>query len=390
MPRLDPAAVAVEDRLLQALAVLRGVTLLNAVVLNLYRADNFQRPVAGVACVVVMAAWTFLAVLLYAEPRRRRAPLLAADLAVAVALLLATPFVKSDTFNATVPGFWIAGALLAWAVHYRWVGGLVAAVVLAATDLLVRDDVSQANYGNVFLLLIGGPIVGYMAGSLQQMAAERDLAQRQAAAAAERARLARAVHDGVLQVLALVQRRGAELGGGAAELGQLAGEQEVRLRSLVRTLAGVGDGTEPPVGPGTAVGGGSAAVRDLAAELAALESPYVTVATPAEPAVLPPLLVEELVAVVRACLDNVARHVGEQSRAWVLLEVLPDRVELSVRDEGPGIAPGRLEEAAAEGRLGVSGSIRGRVADLGGTATVTSGPSGTEWEIIVPVSQEAP
>ena len=58
------------------------------------------------------------------------------------------------------------------------------------------------------------------------MAAERDRAERAAAAAAERARLARVVHDGVLQVLALVQRRGAELGGDAAELGRLAGEQE--------------------------------------------------------------------------------------------------------------------------------------------------------------------
>ena len=42
------------------------------------------------------------------------------------------------------------------------------------------------------------------------------------------------VHDGVLQVLALVQRRGLELGGEVAELGRLAGEQEVALRALVQ------------------------------------------------------------------------------------------------------------------------------------------------------------
>jgi signal transduction histidine kinase len=59
-------------------------------------------------------------------------------------------------------------------------------------------------------------------------------------------------------------------------------------------------------------------------------------------------------------------------------------VALSVRDEGPGILSGRLESAAAEGRLGVAESIRGRVADLGGTAELVTGSFGTEWEISVP------
>lgn len=42
------------------------------------------------------------------------------------------------------------------------------------------------------------------------------------AATRERERLARDIHDGVLQVLAMVQRRGTELGGEAAELGRMA------------------------------------------------------------------------------------------------------------------------------------------------------------------------
>ncbi len=73
------------------------------------------------------------------------------------------------------------------------------------------------------------------------------------------------------------------------------------------------------------------------------------------------------------------------ARAWVLLEDLGDEVTVSVRDDGPGIAGGRLEDAVAEGRLGVSESIRGRVAGLGGTATLTSAPGqGTEWEFTIP------
>ncbi len=79
--------------------------------------------------------------------------------------------VKGAGFNATIPGFWVMGALLAWAIHWRWVGGLAAAVVLSVADLAVRQDVEQVNYGNVFLLLLGGPIVGFMVESLQRMAA---------------------------------------------------------------------------------------------------------------------------------------------------------------------------------------------------------------------------
>ena len=91
-----------------------------------------------------------------------------------------------------------------------------------------------------------------------------------------------------------------------------------------------------------------------------------------------------VVASVAACLDNVATHVGADAPAWVLLEEYADRVEVSVRDEGPGIPEGRLGQAAAEGRLGITESIRGRIADLGGTASLTTGPSGTEWELSVP------
>ena len=319
-----------------------------------------------------MVAWTAFAVWAYADPARRTTTLLVADLVVTLAALLVTPWVKGADFNATIPGFWIAGALLAWAVHWRWQGGLLAAVVLSAADVAVRDDVNQANYGNIFLLLLGGVIVGFLSESLHLMAVERDAAQRASIVDAERARLARAVHDGVLQVLALVQRKGPELGGDGVELGRLAGEQESALRALIRQQDSlVSPTTDQEV--------------DLASALARLDRPAsVSVATPGEEVLLPAPTVSELVAVVAACLDNVQRHVGEGEPAWVLLQAFPDSVELSVRDEGPGIPPGRLESAAAEGRLGVAESIRGRVADLGGTAELTTGSFGTEWEISVP------
>ena len=86
-----PAAVAVEDRLLRALAILRVVVLLNAIGLNLYRADNFAHPAAGVAVVVILTGWTGFAMWAYHVAARRTAWLLVADLAIAVAAILTSP-----------------------------------------------------------------------------------------------------------------------------------------------------------------------------------------------------------------------------------------------------------------------------------------------------------
>ncbi|GAA4806222.1 MacS family sensor histidine kinase [Nocardioides caeni] len=365
------AAVAVEDRLFRALAVVRTVVLAYTLAINAYR-NNFDHPVAGWCCVGVMVAGTVGAVVVYAAPERRGPAVLLVDLALAVALLLATPVVKGEWFNATIPGYWITGALLAWAVRYGWRGGTVAAVVLGAVDLLIRADVAQKDWGNVFLLLLGGSMLGFASEQLKEMAAERDAAQRDAAAAAERARLARVVHDGVLQVLALVQRRGAEIGGQAAELGRLAGEQEETLRSLIRSQSSVSTASDGDV-------------ADLASALGRLaDGTRVEVALPAGAVDLPVHHVDEITAAVSASVDNVRRHVGADARVWVLLEDLGGAVEVSVRDEGPGIAPGRLAEAEAGGRLGVAQSIRGRIEDLGGEARLDTGEHGTEWTFVVP------
>jgi signal transduction histidine kinase len=120
--------------------------------------------------------------------------------------------------------------------------------------------------------------------------------------------------------------------------------------------------------------------------MSALERrPGVSVAAPAHGVVLDAARAGEIVAVVAAALDNVAAHAGPEARAWVLVESTGDVVRVSVRDDGPGIPEGRLEQARREGRLGVSSSIRGRVAELGGSADLSTGPHGTEWELTFPL-----
>ena len=354
---------------------MRVVVTINMVGLNAYRRDNFDHPTIGMLVVTALVVWTGVAIWLYHDRARRTPVLLAADLAIALAAMAATPWVKSESFNATIPGFWVMGALLAWAIHWHWKGGLLAAVLLAVFDLVPRAELDQGTYGNVFLILIGGPIVGYMCESLQRMARERDAAEHAAAAAEERTRLARAVHDGVLQVLTMTQRRGAAAGGEWADLGRLAGEQERSLRSLIRQ-----QDTVPTAASGRV---------DLAGALEAMATAHpvrVEVATPGGTVLVDEKVATETVAAVRACLDNVLAHVGPAGSAWVLAQAAPDAVTVSVRDDGPGIAPGRLAQAEDEGRLGVASSIRGRIEDLGGTATVESGEWGTEWELVVPLA----
>ncbi|WP_433209047.1 MacS family sensor histidine kinase [Dactylosporangium sp. CS-047395] len=245
----------------------------------------------------------------------------------------------------------------------------------------LRDGLPESSYFNpVFhlttsavLLLVAAAGVGGL-GYAQQWAtrrADRLRAEqiRREAAEAERNRLARPIHDGVLQVLALMQRHGNDLGGPGPQLATLAGEQEQALRNL---LSG-----NPAAAP--------AFYLDLRALLTALSSPTVEIAAPADPALLPAQTSQELAAAVQAALDNVSRHAGPTARAWVLLEDEGDAVRVTVRDDGVGFAPERLAEAEDAGRLGVAQSIRGRVADLGGTTEISSQPGrGTEVEFHVP------
>jgi signal transduction histidine kinase len=146
---------------------------------------------------------------------------------------------------------------------------------------------------------------------------------------------------------------------------RLAGEQEIALRCLFSAT--------PP---------GTTGEQDLAGALQSLAGPRIEVSVPATAVSLPVAHVAELVALAREALANTARHGGPEATSWILVEDLGDEVVLTIRDDGPGVDDGRLVDAESEGRMGVSRSIRGRVADLGGTLTLGTGPGrGTEWEV---------
>jgi signal transduction histidine kinase len=348
----------------RAVAVYRLAALLYAVGSALAYADRFARPRVAVVVLAGMAVWTALAAWLYADPARRRWPLLVSDLAVTVAALLASVLVldaeRIDAGDPTLTVSWAATPVLAWAVARGWPGGLAAALVVSAGAVLERGGASQATVNSVVLLVLVGAVVGYVVALARRAETAYARAVELQAAAAERERLGRQVHDGVLQALALVARRSDD-----AELAALAADQE---RSLRRLVAGP---VEPPPT-------GEADLRALLPSATGIE-----VAAPASPVLLRADVAEELAAAVRAAVENAHRHGA--TTAWLLVEDVPGAVTVSVRDDGPGMDAGRLAEAEAEGRLGVARSIRGRVRDLGGTVAIDSGPGrGTEVELRVP------
>lgn len=326
--------------------------------------DDVVRPVGVLVLLGLLTAWTVVVTLLLEQPARRTRTLLAVDLAVAAAALLSGRVLQgTETIDAGAPSLtltWGAVPAIAWAVHGGPLGGGAAALVMGAATIAWRGDVTRPTVGSCILMLLVAVVVGYVVSLARQAEAAYAAVVQLEAAQAERERLARTVHDGVLQTLALVSRRS-----GDPQLAAVAAEQERALRRLV-------SGPAAPVPRGT---------TDLRPLLSADDG--VEVAAPATPVPLPAPAAAELAAAVRACLDNVRDHAG--GRAWVLVEDEGDAVLVTVRDEGPGIPQGRLAQAEREGRMGVARSVRGRVEDLGGSVLVTSAPGqGTEVELRVP------
>src|SRR4051794_30785459 len=215
-----------------------------------YRGYDDQRPALAVAA--IMTVWT--AVMLFLGRSRLW---LVLDVLVALgcqqASLLALSAHQVDRGDPTLPVTWVAGPVVAWAVLGGWVGGLVASSVLAVGAVVERGGLSQATVNSVVLLVLGGTVVGYLVVVGRRAGRAYAEAVRLAAENTERERLARSVHDGVLQALALVARTSDD-----PALVSLAGGQEQALRRLVSGAPEVGTGRTDlrallPVRPGVEV-----------------------------------------------------------------------------------------------------------------------------------------
>ena len=352
--------------------VLRPIAWLYAVYSAFVRHEDFARPWLAWVVLGVLGVWT-VSMVLY---RTRNTRVVGLELVLACAAILSTGLVDTPEVIVggakTLPGFWPAAAVVAWAVLKGWRGGMVAAAVVGVADILEVGVATESTINNIVILVLLGGCIGYCADLSRDGHAALREALRVQAEVRERDRLARTVHDGVLQTLSYIHRRGLDLGGESRELGAMAADQERLLRALVSGVSA------PHL---DAVVGGEVDLRLLLGRYA---EGAVNVSPPGEPVLLARRVADELAAAVSAALDNVRRHAGADAQAWVLIEDQGKDVTVTIRDNGVGVQAGRLAEAAESGRMGVANSIRRRMSDLGGTAIIESRPgAGTCLELTV-------
>ncbi|MCA0159049.1 ATP-binding protein [Tsukamurella sp. M9C] len=363
----------------------RALSVVYAVGRQIDEADRYQRIGWSWVMIGAVVAVSLIAGIGYVRGFGRNRWFVIGEFVAAAVLALGTVWVASPEFTANNQALpttlWLTNPVVSAAILGGPVAGMAGGIAIAVVNAIYRGTfpetiVRDANYPVFMAVGLGLGVAARVAIRSQEQLRE---AERVAAEARARERLAREVHDGVLQALAFLARRCAELGGPGTELGalgELAAQQERALRHLI---------AETPVGP--APGPEDEGTVDLRDLLRPLASSTVTLAEPGGAVLLPAGPAAEVAAAVRNALDNTALHAGPGARSYLLLEDLDDAVLVTVRDDGAGIAPGRLDAARAEGRLGVSESIVGRMRALGGRAELTTGVGdGVEWELSVPRS----
>ncbi|SDT02405.1 ATP-binding protein [Microlunatus soli] len=170
-----------------------------------------------------------------------------------------------------------------------------------------------------------------------------------------RADMAAHLHDSVLQTLALIQRQSDD----PKEVQRLARRQERELRTWLYGEE-VTDTTL------------KAALATAAAEVEDERGIPVELITVGDCELTEPM--QAMIRAAREAIVNAAKHSGAD-KIDVFAEATEDLVEIFVRDRGSGFDA----ETIDEDRMGVRGSIIGRMTRHGGTARIRSAPGeGTE------------
>lgn len=211
------------------------------------------------------------------------------------------------------------------------------------------------------------------AARARERSAEEGLRRAIAAQEAERARIARELHDEAGQVLTALALQLRALEDHVDDRGR---EQLAAARGLVTGAAASLRSLATELRPsGLREHGLAAAIRRQADRVRDATGIHVDLAIDDLPEGLPEEVETTVFRVVQEALTNVARHSGA-GRASVLASVRGRRMRVVVEDDGRGFDP-----SAPTGRLGLAG-MRERMELVGGELQIESAP-GTGTTVII-------
>lgn len=312
-----------------------------------------------------IAAWHWQLIV----PRLLGHPILvAADVAASfVALKIggtAGPFLLSTVITAAVAGllFRWRGMLAISALQVFWYYLTLAAAHLPASERTYQILVGQPLYY---------PLIGFAGVALRKLIDDLADAEATAAAAEERTRLAREMHDSLAKTLrgialataALPMWTRSDPERAVEESARIAAGVEVASREARDLISGLRDDTVTMPLP--------EAVREVAERWGTAQG--IDVHCDIDPRVDLPLSVRyEAVAICSEALTNVARHAAATS-VDVRLAAERGAVMLTIRDDGRGFRPASVDDLARNGHYGLLG-LRERTGRAGGEIVITSAP----------------
>lgn len=202
----------------------------------------------------------------------------------------------------------------------------------------------------------------------QQLTAQMQALYRQAvwARESERERLARELHDGVLQDLCAVTRDLKALEAQSEYEAQFA-PLVVRASESVRTLRAICHGLRPPLLSSNL----GLALRALVERLDAQSPSPIHIELSAEPSSVPEDTALAIFRIAQEALHNAMQH-ADASEIAVRLTQHPDRLRMTITDDGRGFAGGvDFRRFVEEGHFGLAG-MRERAAMIGGHLDIQS------------------
>lgn len=361
----------------RGLVVLRWATLAWCIAVAVLSRDRLERPWVAV---VVLGAAGAVTVFTTVQAARGWAPTAASvfvELAVDVALIVGDgyAFVEGTARNGhqSLAGqFPIVGVVNAGFVLGVGIGLAAGAVVGFSNTISVwvngfrdfeGDDLASLG-SSVCFFALWGAVAGWVGQLLTR--AEEEVATTRA-----REEVAATLHDGVLQTLALVERR---TEASDPELARLARETDRDLRAFLWDKPARMDGRSDLASEVREAARRAGRSFDLEIVLSVVDDAIVLAAPEAT----------AFAGAVSEAVTNAGKHSGADTVVVFVDRDEDGTVFVSVRDDGEGFDPQGHVNAERAGR-GLTGSIRQRMAAVGGRAEIISAPgAGTDVRLWLP------